>query len=229
MLVAAGAAAVWVLPAVATVLPRGSDPQPNPMQFALTATGLIIISAAYLFFISAITAMDRSWFGLALGYNACLIMIKFILSPSSFRKAHAAPLGRYLAVGLLVMGFYILGLWAIGAVARRHLPPNKWSWASKIGLAVGVAVAASLIRYVAAVAAGTSPPGLPGSLIGVRLLMPAVIAVACVVIIEMFDRTARPRVAVEGSTAIELTVRVGVALIVAYHLLWALYMLKLFG
>jgi hypothetical protein len=216
---AAGFAAVLVLPEIASALPRGDDPEPNATQLAVTSAAVLWLTGAYLYVAARRAGLGTAWLVLAFTYNAAIVMVKFILSPASFQHRSQTTLAGYIWVGLAVMLFYGAGLAAVFLTARRQRVGGSWSWASKAGLVVALVVFAMASRYVAAVALGQAASDyLDRASSGAGLWLPALIAGASLAAVAAFDR----------ASDLQAALRIGLALIVVYHLLWALFMLRLF-
>lgn len=231
-LAAFGMAAVFLLPEAAVVLPTGGDPEPNPAQLALTCAGILAGTAAYLLAASRRLGLPSDWLGLAFGYNAAIAVIKFILSPASYHNRPETTLSEYLGVGAVVMVFYCLGLWAVFAMARRRAL-GEWTWPSKLLLVVGVLVLALASRYLAVLALGTEAADyLRHVFRGAGLWLPALLALTTILAVQTFERAAASG-AVDGTpaggTPLKSTLAAGLALVVLFHGLWALLMLRLFS
>ena len=152
VLALAGLAWVLLAPEVATALPYGGRPEPNAAQVALTAAGLISFTYLYVRR-TAFRLRDRSHLVLLFwGYNAMIVAIKFILSPSAYRSTTTtSSLGEFVSVGLVAMVFYVLGLMVVHATATRGR-----SWASKAMVVAALVVLALVARWVAAVVLGAA-------------------------------------------------------------------------
>jgi len=229
-LAAVGAVAVVGLPSLAGVLPRGADPEPNAAQFAVTALGMVLLTAGYLAVVVWTTGLSKAWAALALAYNFGIVVAKFILSPRSFRNTTGTTLSQFLVVGLVIMVFYGAALWAISAVALRHRHPRAWPWTSKALVVAGVLAFAMASRYLAVLAIGTrTAEYLRRVFGGSGLFLPVVVVVAAILAVESFDQAPAPREAGEDGAAVRASLRIGLALVLVYHGLWALYMNRLFS
>lgn len=215
----AGVAGVLVLPEVAPALPRGGDPEPNATQLAITSAGLLALTATYLYLAAREASLDTAWLVLAFTYNAAIVVVKFILSPASFHQTPESELTDYLAVGLAVMLLYGAGLIAVFLVARRQRAAGSWSSTAKAGLVVALVLFAMASRYIAAVVLGEAASDyLDRVFSGTGWWLPAFIAAASLAAVAAFER----------ATDLPAALRVGLALIVLYHVLWAIFMLRLF-
>ena len=215
----AGVVAVLVLPEVASSLPRGGDPEPNATQLAVTSAVLVALTAAYLYVAAQSASLGTTWLAPAFAYNAAIVVVKFILSPASFHRTSESELTDYLAVGLAVMLLYGAALIAVFLVARRQRATGSWSWTAKAGLVVALVVFAMASRYIAAVVLGEAASDyLDRVFSGTGWWLPAFIAAASLAAVAAFER----------ATDLPAALRVGLALIVLYHVLWAIFMLRIF-
>jgi len=215
----AGLAAVLLLPEVASALPRGGDPEPNATQLAVTSAVLVALTAAYLCAAAASAGLGTVWLAWAFAYNAVIIVVKFILSPASFRRNSQAGLAEYLGVGVTVMLLYIAAVIAIFLMARRQRASGVWPWTAKAGLVVALLVFAMGSRYVAAVVLGEAAGDyLDHVFSGAGVWLPALIVAASVAAVAAFDL----------ATDLRAALGTGIALIVLHHVLWVPFMLRLF-
>lgn len=149
-----GLGAVLLLPELAPVLPGGDEPEPNEAQLAVTSLGLLLLSAACIFVVRRAAGLGVAWGVLAFGYNAAIVVVKFVLSPASYRNSPETALSEHLWVGIAVLLLYATALAAIYAVARRHQASRPWAWSSKVGLVLGLLLFAVVSRNVAAMVLG---------------------------------------------------------------------------
>ena len=124
----AGAVTVFILPHIAAL--SGQGPVPNFYQLALTGIVLILLTSLLLGLAAKKLGFNYAWFLLALGYNALIIVIKFILSPQSLygQTIELSNFGvsfdpnngmGYLFVGVAVSLIYIAVLGIIYAVFKK--------------------------------------------------------------------------------------------------------------
>lgn len=217
-----GVGLAWVVlaPELATALPYGDRPEPNAVQFALTALGPMFLTGLYLW-TSARRLGDRSgWFPLAWAYNSVIVVIKFILSPTAYGNTPTATLGEFIWVGLVAMVFYVVGLFVIVTVARRSRPPGPgWTRPSKLGVVAALIVLAVAARSVAAVVLGSGAEDYFRNVYsGAGVLLPLFVGVTALLAVDAFDRAAD----------LGRAFRDGFALILVYHGLWVVSMVRLF-
>jgi hypothetical protein len=210
-----GILAVLTLPQIADHLPHFG--RAEEARFATTCLGLLALTVAYLYFLALTRPVrERAWLAPTLIYFAGLVIIKFILSPTAFQKSSGASLGGFVTAGIVVMPLYIGGLGLMYSLAVRK--QKAWTFSSRLRLAVGFAVAAIVARLVVALILGTASDYL-GDLVGAGLILPVVVAAASLAVMESFERA--------GSFRKEL-LYLGTAVVLADHLLWIVYMNRLF-
>jgi hypothetical protein len=211
-----GVVAVLALPQIGDDLPHfGRDDQ---AQYAATCLGVLVVTGAYLYLVALSRPVtDRGWLVPTLVYVAGLVTVKFILSPTAFQKSSGGSLGGFVTAGIVVMPLYIaaLGLMYLLALRKR----GEWTFSSRLGIAVAFAAAAVITRLLVASFLGTASEYLD-DLIGAGLVLPMVVAVASLAVMESFDR---------AGTFLKDLLYVGIALVVAHHLLWIVYMDRLFS
>lgn len=224
-----GLAAVTELPELASRLPFGDRPEPNEAQLAITALGLIGLTAAYLYVAWNVVRLSPAWAGFTFAYNAAIVVAKFILSPAALHNAPGTTLAQHVWVGMAVLVLYAAGLGAVFAVARRHRGPAPWSWSSKAVVVVGLLAFALVSRYVVALALGRAAADyLRDVFLGAGLWLPAMIGVAGLAAVEAFDRAAHPPAGVDPAASLRTTLALGLALLAVYQGLWVVSMLRLF-
>ena len=117
--------AVIQLPELASLLPYGDRPEPNEAQLAITALGLIALTAAYLYVAWNVARLSPAWAGLMFAYNAAIVVAKFILSPAALHNAPGTTLAQHVWVGMAVLLLYVAGLVTVYAVALRNRAPRR--------------------------------------------------------------------------------------------------------
>ena len=229
---AVGIVAVATLPELSSVLPRGDDPEPNPTQVATTALAMLLLTGAYLFVVASSTAeLTLPVLAPMFGYNAGIVVLKFVLSPAAYHNSAETTLAEYLWIGLAVMVIYAAALAAIHAVARRNRAPRAWSWPSKLTVVAGVLAFALVSRLLAALVLGRATEDyLRNVFQGAGLWLPTTIVVVALLAVEAFDRAGHP---VDGDTGalplLRTSLLTGLGLIAVYHGLWAILMVRLFS
>jgi hypothetical protein len=224
-----GLAAVLLLPEMASVLPWGDRPEPNEVQLAGTSLGVLLLTAGYLCVATRVTGLGASWGLLAFGYNAALVVVKFVLSPASYYHSPRTALSEHLWVGISVMLLYAGALGAIFAMVRRYQGSRPWPWPAKLGLVAALVVFAMACRYVVALVLGrTASDYLRHVFAGAGIWLPALIASASFLAVETFDRAAHASASRGPEASLRATFAVGLALIGVYHGLWVVFMMRLF-
>jgi hypothetical protein len=189
-------------------LPWETDPEPNATQLATSALGIVVLTAGCLWMVARVTAWPARPAALTFAYLAAIATVKFILSPASFHNTDDTELSTYLWLGLIVMVLYLTALTGLYRAAGR-------SKALTLGAVLVFAVAS---RYLAALVLGRDVGDYLGDVFGAGgLWLLALLGGAAFAAVESF-RQPRPA----------LSFRTGAAVIVVYHGLWALYMLRLF-
>ena len=117
-----GLVAVIQLPEMASLLPYGDRPEPNEAQLAITALGLIALTAAYLYVAWNVARLSPAWAGLIFAYNAAIVVAKFILSPAALHNAPGTTLAQHVWVGMAVLLLYVAGL--VSRLRRRPAQPG---------------------------------------------------------------------------------------------------------
>jgi hypothetical protein len=207
-LVLLGLAAVWALPSLGASLPWETDPEPNATQLATSAFGIVLLTAGSLWLLARATAWPTRPAALTFAYLAAIATVKFILSPASFHNTEDAELATYLWLGVVVMVIYLVALSGLYRFAGR---PKVVT----LGAALIFAIAS---RYLAALVLGRDVGDYLGDVFGAGgLALLALLGGAALAAVECFRQPHRA-----------LSFRTGAAVIVVYHGLWALYMLRLF-
>jgi|GEM_PF-1271457 len=158
----AGAVTVFILPHIAAL--SGQGPVPNFYQLALTGIVLILLTSLLLGLAAKKLGFNYAWFLLALGYNALIIVIKFILSPQSLygQTIELSNFGvsfdpnngmGYLFVGVAVSLIYIAVLGIIYAVFKKIFAARmgnlKSFWKPRKKTVIVLAIIGGVIALVA--------------------------------------------------------------------------------
>jgi hypothetical protein len=208
-----GIAAVLLLPGIAHHLPLPGRVAHD--RYALACAGVIVLTALYVVAVSTTRVeLGRAWISWTLGYGAALAFVKFTLSPIAFEKADASLAGFVLA-GVVVVPLYLAAVGGLYVLARR---PGG-GWGSRLGTAAGLAIVAVVTRLIVAFVLGNAHEYLH-DLVVVGLIFPVVVAVASIAVMESFARA--------GASMVE-ALRVGIVVVVAQHVLWVVYMYRLFA
>jgi hypothetical protein len=215
-LLVVGTAAVIALPSLAVHLPRPG--RPEQAQYAATSLGVFALTAGYVYAVAHRRGFDRVWIATTLAYDAALVVVKFILSPTAYEKSPDTSLSSFTAAGLVVMPLYIAALGVIYIVATRRR--GSWEWSSKAGLAVGLAAIAVAARLASAFALGTTSTYVHDVFKGPGILLPTLVIVASLAVMGSFER---------AGDAVQAAFGVGVVLVLVEHALWLAYMYRLFS
>ena len=208
-----GALAIVFLPDAAADVPHpGRDDQ---ARYALTALGVTVATAAFAYAGTRRTDRASAWLPVT-AYGTSLAIVKFVLSPTAFSKSPGVSLGELVTSGLVVAPVYVAVLAFLYTVAVRKR--DEWPTASKLRVAVLLGVLAVATRYAVSLALGTASEYLR-SLAGTGLVLPVVAALAALAVMEAFDRS-RP--------ALRAALFEALAIVIVHHLLWVVYMYRLF-
>lgn len=217
--------AVLVLPALGGLFGAGENRPALPVLL-LTWIAVAAVSGAYLFPISVVLGFPRDWFRFGLSCLAALELILFVLTPLSLSGRNLGPV-EYAVVALVSLILALLVFGQIAKAARTGLPPGAWPVKSKVTLAAIAGGAGLLASLLTSLLTGESPATTAFS--DETLLTVLAAALSAFSLTEALDRATRPpMVAVEGRSLIAGTIRIGVALLLVLHLLWLLYVSRIF-
>lgn len=219
---AAGLLAALAIPALGSLL---SDRTDGPSVLVLAATWLVttIISGAYLFPMSVVLGFRRDWYRFGLGCLALLQLILFVLIPLSLTGEEDLGTAGYAAVGVASLLLALIVFGQIAKAARRYVAGSGWPVQAKAAMAAVAAVAGLLAQVVTALLLGNSPVDAVGTPEGLSIIL--VSALSGLSLAEGLDRATRPPlVPVEGKSLVAKTIRVGVGLLLALHVIWFVYL-----
>ena len=210
-----GALAVFALPEVADNLPHPG--RVEQARYATTCFGVLVLTGLYVYAVaSSRPQLDRTWVAWTLLYAMGVVIVKFILSPNAFQKSTETTLNEFVTTGMLVMPLYLAAFGLMYHLARRRR--EGWSLSSKLAVAMSLAVAAVATRFLVSLILGSADEYLDG-LIGAGLILPVVVAVASFAVMESFDR---------AGPSLKSALGLGIALVIAHHLLWMVFMFRVF-
>ena len=213
---ALGVLAVLVLPGIADDLPHPG--RIEQAQYAITCLGVLVSTSIYVGIVARTQpGLDLAWMSWTLFYGAGLVIVKFILSPTAFQKSSGTSLEAFVTSGMLVMPLYIAAFVLMYRLADQR--GGDWPLSSRLGVASGLAIAAVITRLVVSLILGTASEYLD-SLLGTGLVLPIVVATASFAVMNSFDRS---------GPSLKSALRVGIGLIVGQHVLWVVYMYRLFS
>jgi hypothetical protein len=221
-----GLLAVVAIPAVGGLL---SDKTDGPSVLVLVATWLVmaVVSGAYLFPMSVVLGFSRDWYRFGLGCLALLELILFVLIPLSLTGEKDLGTAGYAGVGVASLLLALLVFGQIAKAARRYVALNGWPVQAKAAMAAIAAVAGLLAQVVTALLLGNDPLGTVLTTEGISIVVAS--ALSGLSLAEALDRATRPPlVAVEGKSLVANTIRIGVGLLLALHVIWFIYLLRIF-
>ncbi len=223
---AGGLVAALAIPALYNLMAGRQDP-PSVVVLFLIWIVMIAISGAYLFPMSVVLGFRRDWYRLGLGCLAALELILFVLLPMAFSGQKNLGIAGHASVGAasLVLALVVFG--QIAKAARRYAAGTGWPVQLKAAIALIAGVAGLLAQVVSGLLLGLDPAASILSTEGVATVL--VSALSGYSLAEALDRSTRqPMVAVEGRSLIAKTIRIGVGLLMALHLIWFVYVERIF-
>ncbi|HEX2148866.1 MAG TPA: hypothetical protein VHI31_01635 [Actinomycetota bacterium] len=218
--------AAVAIPAIGELL-SGATGSPSPAVMFATWLAVTIISGAYLFPMSVVLGFRRDWYRFGLGCLALLELILFVLIPLSLAGQDDLGTAGHAGVGVASLLLALVVFGQIAKAARKYVAGNGWPVRAKAAMAGVAAVAGLLAQVVTAILLGNDPAGSALSIEGVAILVAS--ALSGLSLAEGLDRATRPPlVAVEGRSLVAKTIRVGVGLLLALHVVWFVYLWRLF-
>lgn len=221
-----GLLAAVAVPALGGVL---SDRTDGPSVLVLVATWLVMttVSGAYLFPMSVVLGFRRDWYRFGLGCLALLELILFVLIPLSLTGEEDLGTAGHAGIGVASLLLALVVFGQIAKAARRYVALNCWPVQAKGAMAAVAAVAGLLAQVVTALLLGNDPVEAVLTTEGISIVLAS--ALSGLSLAEGLDRATRPPlVAVEGKSLVAKTVRIGVGLLLALHLIWFLYLGRIF-
>ena len=229
--------AVWAIPRVVELLSTTSG-QPNPWQLAATSTVLVTLVVGAVYALMIRLRLSYQWLAWTIAYNVALIIIKFILSPSYLHHTSDEFTLRYALLGLLVMAFYLLGLWVIYLSTRGPVNQVLKKSAKNFSLPVvrkaAVVAALVLVAYgiqTVAVGAflGTTATGyLKNIFTGTGIVLPILLLVIITTAMLAFEQAGRRSVQTKNPSILRSTFYFAAGLVIVYHAWWLIYTAQLF-
>jgi len=227
LLLAVAAAAVVVAPAL-RVDWFGAAGKHDP-AFAGAAAVIWACSVGYLYLVWRNNSLPGGWIIMMAAYNLMIVVIKFVISPSVFSRSETS-LGQFLGIGLGVGLLYFAGLGVVALGVRWSSRHGIVPWPWKIGMvaAVGIiaTVARSLIHAIPTRATSQYLSALFSWGGGVLLLL---LLLAATLAIQAFEYGSREALDGSGRTGNAVTLRTASLLLLTYHALWVIFMVRLFA
>ena len=221
-----GLIAAVAIPAIGGLLSDATD-SPSPLVLFATWLAVTVISGAYLFPMSVVLGFRRDWYRFGLGCLALLELILFVLIPLSLAGQDDLGTAGHAGVGVASLLLSLVVFGQIAKAARKYVAGSGWPAQVKGAIAGVAAVAGLLAQVVTAILLGNDPAGSVLSREGVAVLVAS--ALSGLSLAEGLDRATRPPLAaVEGRSLVAQTIRVGVGLLLALHLIWFVYLWRLF-
>lgn len=238
--------------AVVAVLPLLTQERgPAPPVGLLLLAGLLIagIAAAVLHrSVARDLALPRRAALYAIGYNALIVLVKFVLSPFGVYETNRRvnltwhlnitdPMGAALTA-LIVLALYVLVYWFLYRLVRRRvadlLPSRQKRSRAKVVVPL-VAVALLLVGlsgsgvlFLPLLLAGGAAEYLSFVFTsGMSLLVGLVLAAASILLTLSFEAAAERATVVRDASAFVGLFWVGLGFIAVYHVLWVVFILIL--
>ena len=218
--------AAVAIPALGGLL---SDKSDGPSVLVLVAAWLAMatISGAYLFPMSVVLGFSRDWYRFGLGCLALLELILFVLIPLSMTGQKDLGAAGFAGVGIASLLLALVVFGQIAKAARRYAAGDAWPVQAKAAMSAVAAVAGLLAQVVTALLLGNDPVEALMTTEGISIVLAS--ALSGLSLAEALDRATRPPlVAVEGKSLVAKTIRVGVGLLLALHVIWFVYLWRIF-
>jgi hypothetical protein len=241
-------AVAFALAAVAVVVvPKLGTGEAQPGVATLLAAGIVVAAlttGALYVVLRTDLGLPASIALLAVGYNALVVLVKFVLAPRGLYEVSEA--GKYEAffdpsdtgaaifIGSVVFVLYAVALWIIYRVCRRRLEraagrqkePMGWTRVVVISLVVAAIVFASGGLPLVLAFGGLEYIGFVFSS-GVSLLVALALAGA-MSLASITLRSSADRAILVGDAALLVSVFwLGLGFLALYHALWVVYVLVL--
>jgi hypothetical protein len=210
------------VPALGSLISSGWGGASAPV-LVVTWLVMTILSGAYLFPMSVVLGFRRDWYRFGLTCLALLELILFILLPLSLSNEKDLGLVEHAGVGIASLLLALVVFGQVCKAARRFVAGNGWPVQAKAAMAAVAAVAGLLAQSTSAALLGNDPAGSVLSGEGITILVAS--ALSGLSLAEALDRSTRaPLVAVEGRDVVAKTIRMGVGLLLALHVIWILFL-----
>lgn len=207
-------------------------------QSAAVSFCIISLSAALLYLVKLRFGFSSAWFWYALTFNSLIVIIKLIISPAAFSSSVGQVTYGYVFAGLAVMALYLVGLWAIyviykkhtGLAIRRGKKYHRISWAIKLPLVASLFALALLSRLImAGIFSDTATADYLKTVFSSNgLVLPLILALMIMAAIESFELAAVAAAAKRNIHIFKNFFFVSAGMIITYHLLWLIYTALLF-
>ncbi|CAN5850042.1 hypothetical protein BH23ACT12_BH23ACT12_05850 [soil metagenome] len=221
-----GLLAAVALPALGGLLSDGAS-EPNVLVLVAAWLVMAVISGAYLFPMSVVLGFSRDWYRFGLGCLALLELILFVLIPLSLTGQEDLGTAGYAGVGVASLLLSLVVFGQIAKAARRYVSGSGWPVQGKGAMAGIAAVAGVLAQAVTAALLGNDVSDSVVTTEGIAIIVSS--ALSGLSLAEALDRATRtPMVAVEGRGLVAKTIRVGVGLLLALHVVWFVFLSRIF-
>jgi hypothetical protein len=227
LFLAAAAAAVVVAPELRVDWFGAGADREHAFEYASAAAVICACSVAYLYLVWRNNSLAGGWLITMAAYNLVIILIKFVFSPTVFSRG-GTSLGQFIGIGLGVVLLYFAGLGVVALGVRRSSRHGIVPWRWKIGMVAAVGIIATVVRsLIGSLTTATSHYlsslfSRGGAILLVSLLLTATLAVQA---FEYGSKEARDGSGRDGNAVTLWTASV---LLLTYHALWVIFMVKLF-
>src|ERR671921_1286301 len=227
--------------------------RPEFTVFLVAGVAAIVLTAGFFGYIYRLgMGFGRTVLVLAAGYNALIAVVKLGLAPAALYQANREQafdaafgdpneLWFYLGVGSGILLLYLLVFGVMYSVFRRRFrrrslpseppPEQRGRWSNRtivVGVVVLVAFAASFLWIMPVVYVGLPTfsylfyiSSTFGAAITLALILAAVLAY------RSFDEVEKRAVRLGDATLLASFFWLGLALILLYHVMWVVFLLKL--
>lgn len=197
------------------------------LKLGVVAYLLFVLTALVLWVARKTLKLSTKWFLYVLLFNGLIIFVKFISSPNIYSNLESNTLA-FTAVG--VGALYVLGLWLVysfsqGKILKSLSSAAKTSEETKFLFAAGLFVFINFLRIIIfslpPLAKTATANYLSSVFQGGGLILSVLIFLIILGAVEAFDQVKH------NKATLRSTFILGVAMLVVYHILWAIFVNRL--
>jgi hypothetical protein len=220
--------AVVLIPQVAHGQTGNAARLPRALTLGLVAAVVWSCSVVVLFLTWRARALHVGWLLSMTGCFLMLVTVKFVLSPAEY-FARGASLGRVVAVAAGVLAFYLvtLLLLTVGVRWTERAGLVAWRWKILMLAIAGIFIFAA--SSATAPLVGSSARQYLSSLFSTSFgaLLIGALLLTAILFVQALEYGSRPVVDGSGRTALAATAGITAALLVGYHVLWVILVIRL--